>query len=83
MNLKLTTFFLLLTCLTLGQSSRDTTVDYNGRQAKMKMEFDKDGDKIKETVLYDNGKIETIYYYSDNKKIHWIAYDTLGVKVAE
>lgn len=83
MNFKLITFFLLLTCLTFGQSSRDTIVDYNGRQAKMKMEFDKDGNKTKETVFYDNGKIETIYDYTDNKKQHWIAYDTFGVKVAE
>jgi hypothetical protein len=83
MNFKLTIFFLFITCLAFGQSTKDTVVDYNGRQAKMRVEFDKDGGKTKETVFYDNGKVETIYYYSDNKNHHWIAYDTLGVKTAE
>lgn len=83
MKFSLTTFCLLLTYLALAQSTRDTLLNYNGRPAKMKMEFDKDGEKIKETVFYGNGKIETIYFYSGNKKAHWIAYDTLGTKTAE
>lgn len=83
MNIKFTIFFLFLTCLTFGQSTRDTVVDYNGRQAKMKMEFDKKGQKTKETVLYDNGNIETEYFYIGNQKVHWITYDIIGAKTAE
>lgn len=83
MKFLLTSAMLLIAFAASAQWSSDTIIDYNGRKAKMKIEFNREGEKTKETVFHANGKIQTEYFYADNKNVHWIAYDSTGIVVAE
>jgi hypothetical protein len=74
---------ILFSITATGQNILDTTAWYNGELTKKSIEYNQNGQVIKETYYYSNQKVLAEYYFIDGKNMHWITYDRAGNQTAE
>ncbi|WP_156026995.1 hypothetical protein [Sporocytophaga myxococcoides] len=76
-------FLVFISAIVYGQTTKDTIYVYQGDTSKLKIEYDINGLKTKETFYSYDNQIEQESFFDKGEQMHWIAYDSLGNKTSE